>query len=87
MFGGAGTPAGNPWVPSDIEIRNNYFFKNPAWEAVGVTIPPNNPWIVKNHLEFKSAQRVIVDSNTFENVWVSGQMGYSVLLTVRTSQW
>ena len=85
MFGGAGGVS-NPYVASDIEIRDNYFYKDPVWEAVGVTIPPNNPWIVKNHLEFKSARRVIVDSNMFENVWVSGQVGYSVLLTVRTSE-
>ena len=51
-----------------------------------MTIPPNNPWTVKNHLEFKSARRVLVDGNVMENSWVSGQTGYSVLLTVRTSQ-
>ncbi len=83
MFGGAGG-LNNPYVPSDIEIRNNYFYKDLAWEAVGVTIPPKNPWVVKNHLEFKSGRRVLVDGNVMENSWVSGQVGYSVLLTVRT---
>jgi hypothetical protein len=85
MFGGAGG-LNNPFIPSDIEIRQNYFYKDPAWEVVGVTIPPKNPWVVKNHLEFKSARRVLVDGNVMENSWVSAQMGYSVLLTVRTSQ-
>ena len=43
--------------------------------------------MVKNNLEFKSAQRVLVDGNMLENVWVGGnQQGYSVLFTVRTSQ-
>ncbi|MGA9566938.1 MAG: hypothetical protein WBS19_15545 [Candidatus Korobacteraceae bacterium] len=85
MFGGAGG-LNNPFIPSDIEIRNNYFYKPLSWQQVGVTIPPNNPWVVKNHLEFKSARRALVDGNVMENSWVSGQIGFGVLLTVRTSQ-
>jgi hypothetical protein len=42
--------------------------------------------VVKNHLEFKSARRVLVDGNMFENVWVSGQTGFSMGLTPRTGQ-
>ena len=84
MFGGAGG-LNNPWVPSDIEIRNNYLFKPLSWAKVGVTIPPNNKWAVKNHLEFKSARRVLVDGNVMENVWVSAQMGFSLMLTPRTN--
>jgi len=83
MFGGAGGMS-NPWVPSDIEIRNNYLFKPLSWAAVGVTIPPHNKWVVKNLLEFKSGRRVLVDGNIFENVWVSGQTGFSIVLTPRT---
>ena len=85
MFGGAGG-LNNPFVPSDIEIRSNYFYKPLSWQQVGVTIPPHNPWVVKNLLEFKSARRVLVDGNLMENSWVSGQTGYAVLLTVRTTQ-
>jgi hypothetical protein len=85
LFGGAGG-ASNPWVPSDIEIRNNWFYKPPEWAAVGVTIPPNNQWKEKNLLEFKNARRVLVDGNTLENTWVSGQTGFAVLFTVRTGQ-
>src|SRR5580700_9750613 len=77
MFGGAGGLS-NPWVPSDVEIRGNHFFKDPAWAAPGVTLPPNNKWAVKNNLEFKSARRVLVDSNLIENVWPSAQMGFSL---------
>ena len=86
LFGGAGAKKNNPWVPSDIEIRNNWFFKPLEWAAVGVTIPPHNRWVEKNHLEFKSARRVLVDGNTLENTWVSGQTGFAVLFTVRTDQ-
>ena len=32
MFGGAGGYA-NPYVPSDIEIRGNHFYKPPEWET------------------------------------------------------
>ena len=99
MFGGAGG-YNNPYVPSDIEIRRNHFFKPLAWDSCGVhgtvgigqklangtlcTMP--HQWDEKNNLEFKSAQRVIVTGNIFENTWVAGQTGSSVLFTIRTSQ-
>jgi hypothetical protein len=85
MFGGAGDSS-NPYIPSDIEIRGNHFFKPMAWDAPGITLPPHNKWVAKNNLELKSAQRVIVSGNVMENSWMSGQMGSSVLLTIRTSQ-
>jgi len=85
MFGGGGGP-NNPYIPSDIEFRNNLLFKPLQWAQPGVTLPPNNQWTEKNNLEFKSARRVLVDGNTLENTWVSGQTGYSVLFTVRTGQ-
>ncbi len=85
MFGGAGG-TNNPYVPSDIEIRNNHLFKPLEWAAVGITIQPHNKWVVKNNLEFKSARRVLVDGNVLENSWKSGQLGASVLFTVRTGQ-
>ena len=85
MFGGGGGPK-NPYVPSDIEFRNNLLFKPLQWAQPGITLPPNNQWTEKNNLEFKSARRVLVDGNTMENTWVSAQTGFSVLFTVRTGQ-
>jgi hypothetical protein len=101
LFGGAGG-YNNPYVPSDIEIRKNHFFKPLAWDVCGVqgTVPPGsllpngiacpsssgNQWVEKNNLEFKSARRVVVTGNVMENTWVSGQTGSSVLFTIRTSQ-
>ena len=41
--------------------------------------------VVKNLFELKSAKRVIVDGNTLENNWVSGQTGYAVAFTPRTN--
>jgi hypothetical protein len=84
MFGGAGG-LNNPWVASDVEIRNNYLFKPLSWAKVGVSIPPNNTMVVKNLLELKSIRRVLIDGNTLENSWVSGQQGYGVVFTPRTN--
>jgi hypothetical protein len=83
LFGGAGQN-NNRGVPSDIEIRNNYLFKPLTW--VPLTTAPVNQWVEKNAFELKSAQRVLFDSNIIENVWAGGQMGYAIVLTVRSSQ-
>ncbi len=101
MFGGGGGYA-NPFVPSDIQITGNHFYKPTTWDSCGTggTVPPGSPladgtlcppspsnqWAAKNNLEFKSARRVTVRGNTFENSWRSGQVGYSVLFTPRTTQ-
>ena len=86
MLGGGGGP-NNPYVPSDVEIRNNWLYKPLSWATPGVTLPPNPQWVVKNHLELKSAQRVLFDRNTLENLWAGGgQLGDSLTLTIRTSQ-
>ena len=74
MFGGADAIIPNV-VPSDIEIRDNYFFKPLSWMA--------EPWTVKNLLEFKNAQRVLVTHNKFENNWAGGQQGFALLVTPR----
>ncbi len=76
MFGGA-DPATRGLVPSDIEIRGNHVFKPLSWF-------PGNPgftgpqWTIKNLLEFKNAQRVLVEGNLFEN-----NSGPAVLFTPR----
>ena len=95
---GLGT-ANNPYLPSDIELRRNHLYKPPAWDSCGVhgTVPPgdllpdgtkcpagvNNQWVVKDNLEFKIGQRALVTGNVLENNWVSGQVGYSLVLTAR----
>jgi trehalose-6-phosphatase len=74
LFGGA-DPAIVNLVPSDIEVRGNYFFKPTSWQS--------SSWQVKNILELKNAQRVLVDGNIFEHNWPQAQNGYSILFTVR----
>ena len=81
IFGGSGGGWGG-YVPSDIEIRNNYLFKPLTW----VPLSLSGSLVVKNALELKSAQRVLFDSNTIENVWYNGQLGFAIVLTVRSSQ-
>jgi hypothetical protein len=74
MFGGS-----DPWipdmVPSDITMTRNYVTKQLAWRGTA--------WSVKNLLEFKNAQRVVVDGNVFEYNWLAAQTGYSILFTPR----
>jgi len=82
MFGGAGG-ANNPYVPSDIEMRNNYLFKPLSWVPLSLTA---HTLVVKNAFEIKSGQRVLFDSNIIENVWAHGQGGFAVQLTVRSGQ-
>ncbi len=72
-------------TPEDIEIRHNYFFKPMIWMKgtpgfVGGR--DGHPFIVKNHLEFKNAARVLVEGNVMENSWGGfSQSGFSILLT------
>ena len=72
----------NCLVPSDIEIRRNHFFKPLSWR-VGDPSYAGIHWIVKNLLELKNAQRVLIDGNLFENNWQDAQGGTAILFTVR----
>jgi len=74
LFGGADPTIKNV-VPSDIEIRNNHFMKPLSWN--------NSNWVIKNLLEFKMAQRILVANNVFENVWAAAQAGFAIVITPR----
>jgi len=74
LFGGSDPKITN-LVPSDIEIKRNYFYKPLSW--IGQSIN------VKNLLEFKNAQRVLVERNVFENNWAAAQVGFAILITPR----
>jgi hypothetical protein len=63
-------------VPSDIEIRSNYVFKQPGWQS-------SSAWTVKNLFELKNARRVLVTGNVFEHNWADGQAGSAILFTPR----
>jgi hypothetical protein len=92
LFGGAQPSIPNV-VPSDIEFRNNHCYKQPSWRIGDpnyVQLPTIHPdhskhWNVKNLFELKSARRVVIEGNIFENTWAgqSDQEGFAVLFTVR----
>jgi len=66
-------------VPQNITIKHNYFYKPLEWRNL-------NPAVyVKNLLEFKNGNGIVVDSNIFENNWAQNQNGTAVLFTVRTT--
>jgi len=69
MFGGA-DPGITNLIPSDIEIRRNYFFKPLSWRGV---------WTAKNLLELKLGRRVLVQGNIFENSWADAQTGFALV--------
>jgi hypothetical protein len=81
LFGGG--PA--TMTPTDISILNNHFWKPWQWMSGSPNFvggPNGNPFIVKNHLEFKNAARVLVQANLMENNWGGfTQFGYAILLT------
>jgi hypothetical protein len=81
MFGGA-DPSLQDLVPSDIEIRRNHFFKPLTWRIEDPSYAGIH-WSVKNLLELKNAQRVLIDGNLFENNWRDAQGGTAIVLTVR----
>jgi len=85
LFGG-GAPRIPGLVPSDIEIRQNHFYKPWSWWPLHPDYAGRH-WTVKNHFELKTGRRVWLDGNVLENCWADlpvGQSGYSILLTVRT---
>lgn len=73
MFGGADPAITNSLI-RDIEIVNNHFYKQPGWRTASYTL--------KNLLEFKNAERVLVANNHFENTWSHGQ-ATALVMTVR----
>ena len=72
MFGGADSRIPN-LVPSDIVISRNHLFKPLAWM-------PDRTWTVKNTLELKNAQRVLIEGNVLENCWSDAQSGFAIVM-------
>ena len=74
LFGGDDPNIPN-LVPSKITIRHNLISKPLAWMS--------ESWTVKNLVEFKNADTVLVDGNVIQNNWAAGEAGYSILFTPR----
>jgi len=76
MFGGADSRE-PVLVPTSIEIRDNHFYKP-------LSLIPTR-YTMKNLLEFKAAQRVLVTGNVFENNPAKSQNGFALLITPRNN--
>jgi hypothetical protein len=88
LLGGSGgpklTPSGctilvncNVDAPSDIEVRQNLFFKPLSWNG-NTTVPVSVGWpVVKNGFEMKTGVRALFEGNVIENCWYSAQVCYS----------
>jgi hypothetical protein len=77
MFGGANSQS-SARVPSDILVEGNHVTKPLAWKGTAKA--------VKNLFELKSAKRVVIRNNLFENNWTDAQSGWAVLFTVRNDE-
>lgn len=82
--GPALTPSGctitvncNVDTPSDIEVRQNYFFKPLSWNGNTTTVNTVGWPVVKNGFEMKTGVRGLFEGNVIENCWYSAQVCYS----------
>jgi hypothetical protein len=75
LFGGADARS-QDLAPRDILIEGNHLYKNPAWKSISGRV-------IKNLLEFKTAEKIVVRNNLFENSWTDGQVGFAVAFTCR----
>ncbi len=80
-FGGA-LPTVPNLIPSDIEIRRNHFSKPLSWK-IGHPTYAGTAWMVKNLLELKSGNRVVIEGNVMEYAWAHAQPGAAIVLTPR----
>ena len=78
--GPALTPAGctqgvncNLDVPTNVEIRRNYFFAPNSWNGNTTTINSTGWPNRKNGIEFKTGANILLEANVFENCWYSSQ--------------
>jgi uncharacterized protein YjdB len=70
FFGGADPTISN-LSPSDISLIGNHITRPTSWSGV---------WQTKTIIETKNARRMLIEGNVIENVWVSGQVGFAVLI-------
>jgi len=92
LFGGI---LGNSVTPGDIEITQNHMFKPLTWmpghtgfvgekntnTAICKSTPGQCPFTVKNLLELKNAQRVLIEGNIMEYSWPGfSQHGASIAI-------
>ena len=65
-------------IPADFEIRLNSFFKNPCWNPSAGCYDGGvggHAYVVKNLMEFKNGNRILLEGNTFQNNWSGFSQG------------
>lgn len=78
-----GTSAGSQGVYLETSGATASFTYTGNAEKSGTPPTAGTRWTVKNLLELKSAERVLIEGNIIENVWQAGQFGYALVLTPR----
>jgi len=95
IFGGAGGVA-NRTVPNDVEITRNYLHKPESWVSISTgTTPAGSPspagwkYIVKDNVECKIGNKVLIGYNILDGAWTSSnnsEHGINGRSTPRTDQ-
>src|SRR5262249_39240039 len=67
---GGGDPYITNLIPSHITIRRNQIAKRMEWLPL--------KWTIKNLIELKNAEHVVIEGNVLENNWAAGQQGYAI---------
>ena len=80
-----GTSAGGEAKYTTTTGAATSFVYTGTGESAGQPPTAGTKWVSKNLLELKSAQRVTIDANVFENNWIGGQQGYAIVLTPRNT--
>jgi hypothetical protein len=82
--GGSGSLTASIATPTDMEIRNNHFFKPLSYALC--TGCSGQHVEEKNMFEIKNGQRILIEGNVFENNWMgwqTDQSGYPLVIGAR----
>jgi hypothetical protein len=75
-------------IPSDIEFQNNYLHRNPNWatQINTTTSGATGVWSSESLVEMANAQRVLFNSNIFEDAYaLSNDLGSGYALAIKPS--
>jgi hypothetical protein len=78
-----GTAPGSQSVYMETASNATTFQYTGTGERSGRVPTFASEWVIKNLIELKNAEQVLVDGNVIENVWAAGQNGYAIVITPR----
>lgn len=76
-----GTWSGGQSVYMETASADTSFAYTGHSEASGSVPTSATVWVVKNLIELKNAEQVVIDGNVIENVWPAAQNGYAIVIT------